>query len=186
MLPPVARARASAGGCYPLPDLSPGNTDRQYSLSGRLQLPRVANKPVKPVRYPLTGVQGHANHSGHSQDRSAYRVQSTTFFRRKVIHRISATNDRDVPSRIFQTVSTNGNCWIVLPGSDRRKCHQANEIGDFRHLREALSAIKGPRKRILARVRRPGRSSRLRTPPVQRGRPRPGWPGSSQSTCATG
>jgi hypothetical protein len=186
MLSPAARARASAGGCYPLPDLSPGSTDRQYSLSGRLQLPRVANKPVKPVRYPLTGVQGHANHSGHSQNRSAYRVQSTTFFRRKVIHRISATNDKDVPSRIFRTVSTNGNCWIGLPGSDRRKCHQANEIGDFRHLREALSAIKGPRKRILARVRRPGRSSRLRTPPVQRGRPRPGWPGSSQSTCATG
>jgi hypothetical protein len=148
MLSPVARARTSAGGCYPLPDLSPGNTDRQYSLSGRLQPPRVANKPVKPVRYPSTGVQGHANHSGHHQDRSAHGTESTAFFKGKVIHRISATNDTDVPSQLFRTVSQNGYCRVKLSGSDRRKCHQGSEIGDFRHLREALSAKNRAKNRI--------------------------------------
>jgi hypothetical protein len=45
---PVARDRVSAGGSYPSPDLSSGDSSR--FRSGRLRSPSVTNKPVKPVR----------------------------------------------------------------------------------------------------------------------------------------
>jgi hypothetical protein len=64
-LSPVARDRVSAGGRYPSPDLSSGDSSR--FRAGQLRPPSATNKLIRLVRCSSAGVQGFPTSDSHDR-----------------------------------------------------------------------------------------------------------------------